>query len=229
MSTASKRGYALIVVALLTVAAVPVQAVGLPGPAGASHRNLPPLPEWPVIGPLLTRLGVIEETKKPAPVPDPAIPEIRITTFDDLRQLDSVAAGDRIRVIASEADINRMAQELLAQQAGERATFQVDIAPNLAKLDATADASLVKSFGVDLPGIVRGSLRGHAALGADATNCLPIIDFKRLKVNGWSIGLSAIAQRTADNLIGDFWPAEICVERILLMDGEAAVEGYRVP
>ena len=32
-------------------------------------------------------------------------------------------------------------------------------------------ASLVERFGVDLPGIVRGSLEGHAALGADAANC----------------------------------------------------------
>lgn len=229
MSTASKQGYALFVVALLVLAAVPVQAAGLHGTTVTSHLNMPPLPEWPVIGPLLTRLGVIEDAAKPAPVPNPAIPEVRITTFDDLHQLDSVAAGDRIRVIASEADINRMAQELLAQQAGERATFRVDIAPQLAELDATVDASLVESIGVDLPGIVRGSLKGHAALGADAANCLPVIDIQRLKVNGWSIGLSAIAQGIVDDLTVEFWPAGICVERILLMDDEVAVEGYRVP
>jgi len=229
MSTTSKRGYALLVVAALTMMATPVLAAGPVGFITASRLTLPPLPEWPVIGPLLVRLGVVEEAVEPAPVPDPTIPEVRITTFDDLRQLEAVAAGERVRVISTEVDVNRIAQELLAQQAGERATFRVEFAPQVAVLDATVDASLVERFGVDLPGIVRGSLEGHAALGADAANCLPVIDIERLKVNGWSIGLSAIAQRIVDDRTAEVWPAEICVERILLMDGEAAVEGYRVP
>ncbi|MCU0522890.1 MAG: hypothetical protein MUF84_19660, partial [Anaerolineae bacterium] len=60
-------------------------------------------------------------------------------------------------------------------------------------------------------------------------NCLPSVTIESLKVNGWSIGLRAIAQRVADERIAQVWPSEICIERILLMDDEAAVEGYLVP
>ena len=231
MTATTKRTVVLLAAILLLAArTAPANALSLTEPsASAAAIALPPLPEWPIIGPLLVRLGVIDEAVTPAPVPDPDLPEYRISTVDDLQQLNGIQAGVRIRVITSEADANRMAQDLLAQQVGDGATLWVDFAPNEATVDATADASLIERAGVDLPAIVRGSLRAITTFGASGVNCRPSVDVGSLKVNGWSIGLRAIAQRMADERIAEVWPSEICVERILLMDDEAAVEGYLVP
>jgi hypothetical protein len=230
MSEKVKRAAVILLAALLAVGPIPVAAAGpIASAAQAEPLLLPPLPEWPIIGPLLLRLGVIDEPVHTAPEPDPSLPEYRISNLGDLDQLESVEAGKRIRVIVSEGDANRMAQELLASQAGDEASFSVDFAPLVASVAMTIDASAVRRLGINLPAIVRGNLSAITEFGADGANCFPIVDFQRLSVNGWSIGLLGFAQRLVDDRIAEIWPAEICVERILLMDGEAAVEGYRVP
>lgn len=230
MTSPTRWAVALLMTVLLLTARTVLATAATPSAYAAEPAvALPPLPEWPIIGPLLLRLGIVEQTPEPAPLPNPNLPEYRISTLDDLNQLGGVGAGERIRVIASEASVNNMVQEALAQQGADDASFWIDFAPNEATVEASADASLVERADVNLPAIMRGNLRVSVAFSAGADTCLPSVDLRSVSVNSWRVGLRALVQRMVDERIAQVWPAEICIERILLMDGEAAVEGYRVP
>ncbi len=221
-------GLSLMLILSLALTATPAAAYALAAPG--APRNLPPLPEWPIIGPILRMLGVTDTAESAAaPVPDPALPEIRIRTLDDLETLQQVEPNERFRVIAADDDLNRIAQEILRERAEDNLSFAVNFDANLVTVEGSVDAALLERTGLDLPGFVRGRLNVEGTARAAAEACQPTLAVRSVKVNGWGIGLRAMAQRVIDTQLPNTWPAEICVERVLLMDGEAAIEGYRVP
>lgn len=218
----------LLLILSLTLTATPIAAAQTLAAPGA-QRELPPLPEWPIIGPILRMLGVGRAAAPAAPTLDPTLPEFHIRSWDDVKALEQIEPGERVRVIASDTDINRIAQEAIRERADENLSFRVDFGANQATIEASADAALVEQTGLSLPALIRGALRVELVGSATAENCRPIPDIQSLKVNGWGIGLRAIAQRAVDTQLPESWPSDICIEQILLMEGEAAVEGYRIP
>jgi hypothetical protein len=223
---------AVTIVSLLIVGVSPAGATGLSEVgAPAAPSALPPLPEWPIIGPILRLLGLVEEEPEPAPVPvpDPDLPEIRIAGIEDLDQLDGIDAGKSVRVIATEEDVNRMAREILDEHVGAGADLTVDFEVDEVTLQITANTALLEKSGLDIPASVRGDLNIATTLRAGTNGCRPTIEILALRVNRWSIGLRPIAQRALDARLSEVWPSELCVERILLMADEVAVEGYRLP
>jgi hypothetical protein len=220
-------GLGLLLILSLTVTMTPVAAAQTAATSVA--QQLPPLPEWPIIGPILRMIGVAEPVPQPAPIPDPNLPEFRISSWDDLDALDQIEPGTRVRVIASDSDVNRMAQEAIRESADDDLSFRITFEPNETTIEASADASLLRRVGIRVPALIRGTLRVKAVGGVTAAVCRPTPVIRSLQVNGWGIGLRAMAQRAVDTQLEDAWPDELCIERILLMEGEAAVEGYRVP
>jgi hypothetical protein len=65
-----------------------------------------------------------------------------------------------------------------------------------------------------------------ATLNVIGGSCRVYVEFKKIRVNRWSFGLRPVAERAINSRIPEIWPNDLCVERVLFWDGEAAVEGY---
>lgn len=220
----------LLLLALLLVGVpVPVSAQVSDTGSARSDQALPPLPEWPIIGPILQQLGVVEATEAPSIDPDPDLPEHRVSTFEDIEALREIEPGDRVRLIASEEDLNLMIDEALNARVGEDAEVVLDFEPNLVTISAQANEALVEELTRDMQGRLpaRSDVDLETALSFEAADCALRADVDTMRINGWRFGLSLLAQRTINSRIPEVWPEEICVERVLMMQNEIAVEGYR--
>jgi hypothetical protein len=211
-----------IAVVLITM---PTTFVGAQAPAGT---RLPPLPEWPLIGPVLRFLGVVQEAApETLHTPDPSLPEFRISTLEDVDQLRSVEMNERVRIIIDDQDLNQIISEVLSsagysEDAGLKVTFD---GPAITA-DAYASATLIERTGVDIPASIRGNFDVLATFTVEAADCSVVLTFEKVKANSWSFGLRSAANRLVNDQIPEYWPEEICVENVIVMDGEAAVEGY---
>lgn len=215
-----------VLVAILLAFAMTV----IPSPAGATAtttQSLPPIPEWPIIGPILKWLGVVSVEEEEAPMPTPGLREIRIRSIQDAQALRDVQPGERVRIIASEDDLNAMMATAIAANISGNASVAVDFEPNLMNLVVHADESLLKGMADELPRQIQGDIDLDGAFYFEASACAVQVEIKKIRLNGWSFGLRPLAQRVINNRIPDLWPEELCVERVLLMDDEAAIEGYR--
>lgn len=207
--------------------AVPLPVAASLGERSSTAYTLPPIPEWPIIGPVLKWLGVASTTPEEAPTLTPGLPEYRITTYADIQALDEIAAGERVRIIASESDLNAMILEAISANVRGDASVTLDFEPGVASVTIRADESLLEGMADDLPRQIRGDLNLTGSFGFEASACALRVEVKKINLNRWSFGLRPLAQRTINTRIPDLWPQEICIERILLMQDEAAVEGYR--
>ncbi len=230
----SRSPILIVVTLLLFVAVAPAQAAPVL-PASLTQPSLatalPPLPQWPIIGPILKMLGVVP-AQPPAeilPVPDPTLPEYRVSTLDDLNQLQDIEPGQHVRVVASDADLNQIAKQVLDEKVGSGASASVSFDTNLIAVQATGSADLIKQIGFDVPSLVRGTLTLSTTMTVSAANCRPVVQIQTLGVNGWSVGLRGIVQRGLNAQLPGMWPTDVCVEKVIVTPGEIAVEGYRVP
>jgi hypothetical protein len=215
---------ALALVALVTTALPLPVAAGVPGTNSATLA-LPPIPEWPVIGPVLRWLGVASPTEE-TPTPTPDLPEYRISSYEDIDALNGIQRGERIRIIAAEDDLNAIILDAIQENVGAEAGLVLDVEPNLLSVRATADESLLAQYADDLPRQIQGDLDFTGAFRLEAAQCAPRVTIQKLEVNGWSFGLRLLAQGPINTRISEIWPDEICVERVLLMQNDVAVEGY---
>jgi len=195
-------------------AAVLVAMLGLlvatPVSAAQETAGLPPLPQWPIIGPLLRMLGLIKPatpTPPPRPTPDPTLPEYHITTLEDLRELQELEEGEKVRVV--------------------QATASLSFEQGYVMVQAFVDQSLLKQMGVDLPDLGDGELEIRITLTIQTSDCQPVITLNKVEVNGWSMGLRSVAQRALDDRLPHLWPTEACLEAVFLTPGQLAIEGYR--
>jgi len=234
MMTIRKKTLMSIIVAvvLLTTAPMLVSAhapAGAQTPAGTPGAVLPPLPEWPIIGPVLRFLGLVQEAPPEVlPTPDPSLPEYRITSLEDVDQLHDIEANERVRIIATDTDLNRIIQDLLSEAGySEDAGLKVAFDGPMITADAYAGARIIEQFGVEVPASLRRNFDVHATFTVEAAGCTVIVTFEEVKANRWSFGLRPAANRLINEQIPKFWPDELCVENVIVMDGEAAVEGYR--
>ncbi|MGC9521293.1 MAG: hypothetical protein ACP5HG_05355 [Anaerolineae bacterium] len=220
----------LLIVSVVLLSLTPARAAasvsGAPALAANTHA-LPPLPEWPIVGPLLQRLGVVAPPPPVEVTPDPTLPEYRITDFEDLEQLEEIEEGERVRIVVTEADLNRMiAAAIEAEMSGE-ASAAVGFDTGEMVVDVSADASVLEQSGLDIPRQFRGDLDLSATLRIQASQCMPEVAITRLRLNRWGLGLRPIAQRALDTSLPEIWPGDLCVERVILSQDEAAVEGFR--
>ncbi len=228
MKTFGTLSLALLTLVLLTAATVAPAAAQEPAASAALTQYwLPPLPEWPIIGPVLRSLGLVEAAQETLPVPDPARPEYRIRDFEDLDALDQIEEGRRVRFIAADEDLNRMIREILDENIGREATMTLRFEAHRLGVAIQADDALLDEAGVELPTRIRGNLDLAATLRLTSEDCVPRVAFEEIRLNRWSFGLRFIAQRLINARMPEMWPSTICVEQILLLPGEAAVEGYR--
>lgn len=221
-----KGGRTVRWVRIVTAVTVMCMLIAMPVSAAQDHGSLPPLPEWPIIGPLLRMLGLVKPTPPtppPSPTPDPNLPEYRITTLEDIKELQDLEAGMRVRVVLAEKDAN----SLIAQLLGQQATVTVSFEQGYLTLMATVDQSLLKHAGVDLPAIDDGELEIYITAAVRASGCQPMVTLNKVEISGWSLGLRTAAQRAIDERLPDIWPTQVCLEQVFLTPGQIAVEGYR--
>ena len=227
MTTIKKAILSLVLTLTLLASTAPIAKASSPGEA------LPPLPEWPIIGPVLRRLGVTppEPEPTPMPTPNPTLEEYRIRTLEDMEALQEIEPNTPVRVIATDEDLNQMVLEVL-QDANvvEDAGLDLDFDAGLVTIDLQASSALLDRLDLDfdLPAVVRGrNIDASATMGIEAVGCSVNVTFDKVRVNNWRLGLRPIAARMVNERIPDFWSSDVCVEGVYLMDGEAAVEGYR--
>ena len=201
------------------------------GPVAAQPNgvSLPPLPEWPIIGPILRLLGVTSQGAAEVPAtPDPSLPEHRIETMDDVRELGDIEAGESVRVVISDTDLNTIVSDALAgTEFSDDVRLKVDFRDGSIAVDAFARADVAARLNIDVPIRLPERLNISAVFTAEATDCAVTLTFDEIEVNGWRAGLKQIANRAANEQVDERWPDEACVEQIIITDGEVAVEGYR--
>lgn len=188
---------------------------------------LPPLPEWPIVGPLLQRLGLVAPPQPVEVTPDPSLPEYRIVDFEDLERLEGVEDGERIRIIVAEADLNRMIEAAIESGAQGEASVVVGLNAGTMDVDIKADTSVLEQGGLNVPRQLQGDLDLVTTLHIQTSQCVPEVAITRLRLNRLGLGLRPIAQRALNTSLPEIWPADLCLERVILTSGEVAVEGYR--
>lgn len=211
----------LVLSLLLLGAAMPVQAA-------SSATALPPLPEWPIIGPILQWLGVVEP--EPVEVVEPAedldLPQYPIETLDDLRALQDLASGERVRVTATDTALTAIAGEALGNVKGVQ-NLTLTFTPGKAAVYVEVDPSVLEEANLDLPINLKNTLKLEGVVSLEASGCRATVVIEKVSINKWSLGLKGLVQRWINDELPGMWPSEVCVERITLKSGEIAVVGYR--
>lgn len=220
MKRLSKWFNLLVFVALLAGAA-PVYAREMTRP-----QPLPPLPEWPIIGPVLVWLGVAEpepEVVEDAPLRD--LPEYTIESVADATDLQTtVEAGQSMRLIITEETLNTLIAENNSEVPGLD-SVTVDVQEDSVSFEVKIDGDTLADAGVELPFIEGQELKVDGTIEATAGGCMPVITLKKLRVNG--IGVAFLVRGEIDSIVSDNWPTDLCLEAITFKSDEIVAEGYR--
>lgn len=220
-----KRIYVIgLVVSLLLLTSMPVAARG-------RAPDLPPLPEWPVLGPVLRFLGVTPSEPEPAePIatPDPDLPTYRPATFEEGWDLwQTLDSGERVRVEVAETDVDRAIQEEIAALP-EVLDADVTFGEGDITVTATIDRGLLDEIPVELPFLPRSDfLEGEVVVRLDAASCRLNVDVVSATLNERSFLLRYSAERAFNALLSEYWPDQGCLERIVVDSDELTVEGYK--
>jgi len=207
---------------LLLSAAMPVQAA-------SNATALPPLPEWPIIGPILQWLGVVE----PEPVEivelpeDLNLPQYPIETLDDLLALRDLASDERVRVTATDTALTTIAREAVDKYTKGVQNLNLTFTPDKASVYVEVDPSILEEANLDLPINFKNTLKLEGVVSFGASNCQATVTIEKVSINKWSIGMKGVVQKWLNEQLPGLWPSEICVERVTLKSGEIAVVGYR--
>ena len=212
----------LVLSTLLLSAALPVYAA-------PSATALPPLPEWPIIGPILRWLGVVE------PVPaeivelpeDLNLPQYPIETLDDILALQDLESEERVRVTATDTALTAIAQEAIDENVEGIQNFRLTFTEGKATVYVEVDPAVLTEANLDLPINLKNTIKLEGTVKLTASGCRAIVTVEKVSINKWAIGLRGFVQRWLDEELPGVWPEEICVERIALKSGEIAVVGYR--
>jgi len=218
---------ALLIASLTFLSAVPAEAA-----TPAHDQKLPPLPEWPVIGPVLKFLGITRQEPDPEPVqptPDPSLPEYSIETTEDLAKLRDIEANQSVRVTATEDALNQMIKETLDANTSREASMVMSVQEDAVSLMIEADTQFIKETGQNIPGLNADTVSIDATLDVNANQCVPFVHITAMEVNRWSFGLRSVAQRTINARITEIWPDDLCLEGVFFTPGLVSIEGYRRP
>ena len=219
----------ILLVALLMLLSVPT-----PAAARSTAPDLPPLPEWPVIGPILRSIGVgkPEPTPSPMPTPDPDLPTYRPTTFDEGWEIwQELEEGKRVRVVIAEDDVNRALQEQIADWP-EVLEAEVAFGDGTVTGSMTVDRSLLDKaldqVPVNIPFLPQGqTLEGEAELVLGAASCRLTVDVTSARLNGRSFLLRRPLGRTLNGILDDYWPNQGCLEYVAVESETLTAVGYK--
>jgi hypothetical protein len=201
----------------------------MPVYAAPSAATLPPLPEWPIIGPILQWLGIVEPT--PVEIVEPAedfdLPQYTIETLDDILALQDLAVEERVRVTATDTALTAIAQEALGENVEGIRTFNLTFAPGKATVYLEVDPVVLTEANFDLPIKFRNTIKLEGTVELAASGCQVVVTIDKASINKWSIGLRGTVQSWINDQLPGSWPSEVCVERVTVKSGEIAVVGYR--
>lgn len=216
-------------VTTIFVLSVLLLGAALPVRAASSATALPPLPEWPIIGPILQWLGVVEST--PAEIvempEDLNLPQYTIETLDDILALQDLEVDERVRVTATDTALTAIVQEALDENTTGIHNFALTFTPGKATIYVEVDPIILEDVDFDLPVKLKNIIKFEGVVNLAASGCGAIVTVEKVSINKWSIGLRGLVQRWIDDQLPGTWPGEVCVERISLKSGEIAVVGYR--
>jgi hypothetical protein len=204
-------------------------STAMPVYAAPSATALPPLPEWPIIGPILKWLGVVEET--PAEIvempEDLDLPQYTIETLDDILALRDLEVEERVRVTATDTALTTIAREALDEHTEGIQNLKLTFEPNKATVYIEVDPEVLTEADFDLPVKLKNTIKLEGTVSLAASGCQVVVTVEKASINKWSIGLRGLVQRWLDDQLPGAWPSEVCVERVTLKSGEIAVVGYR--
>ncbi len=210
------------VIVLLGSLPLPVAASQEVGPA-----TLPPLPEWPVIGPILRWIGVVEEPEPDvnvmeAPLRD--LPEYQIETWEDVEALQDIEAEQSVRIRAEAVTLNVLMAEAL-EDVSEVEAATVAFAADTITLDVTLSRELLDRLDVEIPLVRKNRIQATATVVPEVAACQVTLTVQKLKVN--NVGMALLLGSVVNEAIRKNWPAEICLESLSVKPGEIVMEGYR--
>ena len=204
-------------------------STAIPVYAAPSATALPPLPEWPIIGPILQMLGLVEP--EPVEIVEPAedlnLPQYSIETLDDILALQDLESGESVRITATDMALTTIAQEALDKYTDGIQNFKVTFTPGEVTVYVEVDPSVLEDANLDLPVNLRNTITLESTVELSASGCRAIVTLKKVSINKWSIGLRGFVQRWIDEELPGAWPSEVCIERVTVKTGEIAVVGYR--
>jgi len=187
----------------------------------APAAALPPVPEWPVIGPLLVKLGLVE----PVRTPDPTLPEYTVTTMDELKALeDQISPGERARVVVAES----LAQSLVINAMEEAAFLRnvtLDFTERGALVTLEIDRSALEQGGARLPFIKGDTLKISAQLIFYARDGRLQVKVRALRINGLPLPVGGLLAGRLNALSAEKWPAWIKLEAVFMHEQDVAIEG----
>lgn len=184
--------------------------------------RIPPVPEWPVIGPLLVRLGLVE----PARYPDPTLKVYTISTMEELEALDEqLAPNQRARIVVAES---------LARSLIEEALKDVDFF-KLTGLDFTQQGLLIsfelerarlEQGGVRIPFIKGERFAVSARLVFKAKEGYPQVKIRNLKVNGLPLPVGRLIEQRLNEVSEEKWPDWVVLEAVFMSENDVSIEGF---
>ena len=204
-------------------------STAMPVYAAPNATALPPLPEWPIIGPILQWLGVAEpEPVEVVELPeDLELPQYPIETLDDILALQELASDERVRITATDTALTTIAREAVDKYTTGVQNLNLTFAPDKASAYVEVDPSVLEKANLDLPINSKNTLKLEGAVSFGAANCQATVTIEKVSINKWSIGMKGVMQQWLNEQLPSLWPSEICVERVTLKSGEIAVVGYR--
>ncbi len=225
-----RTGYAVAIFLFLVAAVAP------PVAAAPQGGHLPPLPEWPIIGPILRWLGLGAESggvELPSiPEPPPGVPEYTPAGVEELVALwEKMANGETVRVRLDEGTVQAMADRWIEPLPGISA-LSVAFEGGQIRLEGTVATSEMEDYlGFKPPDFLAGDdLTVALVLSAQAVACRPQITLEAVRVNGKSWPVKGMVQEQLTQQLDEHWPeAHLCIEAIYITDDALIVEGHRVP
>ncbi len=221
-------GYALALLLFLVAAMAPSLA------AAPQGEQLPPPPEWPIIGPILRWLGLAQETPEvelPA-IPDlpPGVSEYTPESIEDLITLwEKMSNGETVRVTLREATLQAMVDRWVEPMPG-LSSLSVAFEEGQIKLEGTVATSKMEEYlGFQLPDfLAKDDLTVVLVFTAQAVDCRPQITLETVRINGKGWPVKGMVQEQLAQQIDELWPeANLCIEAIYITDDALIVEGHR--
>ncbi len=221
-------GYALALLLFLVAAIAPSVA------AAPRGEQLPPPPEWPIIGPILRWLGLAQETPEvelPA-IPDlpPGVSEYTPESIEDLIALwEEMANGETVRVTLQEATLQAMVDRWVEPMPGI-SNPSIAFENGAITLAATIPVSEMEEYlGFEVPGFLfKDDLEVTIVFTAQAVDCRPQLTLETVRINGKGWPVKGLVQKQLTQRIDELWPeANLCIEAIYITDDALIVEGHR--
>lgn len=222
-----KYTYSILLVVSLVLLLVPV-----PATAQGSAPYLPPLPDWPVLGPILRLIGIGPDEALPTPEsmlpPDPGVPTYRFTGFDEAWSLwQSLESGQRVRMEIAEDDVNQALQDEIAAWP-EILEASVTFDEGELTVATTIDRGVLEIAEVDFPFLPRGeTLTGQAEFRLGAESCRLTVDVVRARLNDRTLWVRYPLGRAVNAALDEYWPDTGCLKRIIVTSDTLTIEGYK--